>query len=386
MLWLCILTPTKQTLLVLLVVAQVLFLTNPIGLYIHIPFCLKKCNYCDFYSVAVNDQLKKDYVEALIKEIKQWGGSLGRPIDTIYFGGGTPSLLAKFLPRIMKEVKTSFCLLEGAEITMEMNPADNCEEILNFALEAGVNRLSIGAQSGDNRELEVLGRRHTLNQTAETVKLARSLGFNNISLDIMLGLPNSSEKSLEKSLEFITDLEPEHISAYILKIEENTVFHKVYDTLKLPDEDSTADQYLQMCKYLENKGYEHYEISNFAKTGYESRHNLKYWELKEYLGLGPSAHSFIDGKRFYFKRDLSEFLEGTSPLPDGEGGSEEERIMLALRLSKGVKLELTERLEKKCRLLSQNKLLNINDQSISLTDQGMLLSNSIITEILECIK
>ena len=361
-------------------------MTNPIGLYIHIPFCLKKCNYCDFYSVAVNDQLKKDYVEALIKEIKQWGGSLGRPIDTIYFGGGTPSLLAKFLPRIMKEVKASFCLLEGAEITMEMNPADNSEEILNFALEAGVNRLSIGAQSGNNKELEVLGRRHTLKQTAETVKLARSLGFNNISLDIMLGLPNSSEKSLEKSLEFITDLEPEHISAYILKIEENTVFHKIYDTLGLPDEDSTADQYLQMCKYLENKGYEHYEISNFAKTGYESRHNLKYWELKEYLGLGPSAHSFIDGKRFYFKRDLSEFLEGTSPLPDGEGGSEEERIMLALRLSKGAELEMTERLEKKCRLLSQNKLLNINDQSISLTDQGMLLSNSIITEILECIK
>ena len=372
--------------LVLQAAAQVLFLTNPIGLYIHIPFCLKKCNYCDFYSVAVNDQVKQDYVDALIKEIKQWGDKLSRPIDTIYFGGGTPSLLAEFLPLIMKEVKASFCLLEGAEITTEMNPADNCKEILNFALEAGVNRLSIGAQSGVTQELEVLGRRHTLEQTAETVKLARSLGFDNISLDIMLGLPNSNEKSLAKSLEFITDLNPEHISAYILKIEENTVFHKIYDTLGLPDEDSTADQYLQMCKYLEDKGYGHYEISNFAKPNFESRHNLKYWELKEYLGLGPSAHSFIDGKRFYFKRDLSEFLEGTSPLSDGDGGGEEERIMLALRLSKGVKLELNEELEKKCRLLSQNKLLNINDQSISLTDQGMLLSNSIITEILECIK
>ncbi len=372
--------------LVLQAAAQVLFLTNPIGLYIHIPFCLKKCNYCDFYSVAVNDQVKQDYVDALIKEIKQWGDKLSRPIDTIYFGGGTPSLLAEFLPLIMKEVKASFCLLEGAEITMEMNPADNCEEILNFALEAGVNRLSIGAQSGVTQELEVLGRRHTLEQTAETVKLARSLGFDNISLDIMLGLPNSNEKSLQKSLEFITDLNPEHISAYILKIEENTVFHKIYDTLGLPDEDSTADQYLQMCKYLEDKGYGHYEISNFAKPNFESRHNLKYWELKEYLGLGPSAHSFINGKRFYFKRDLSKFLEGSSPLPDGDGGGEEERIMLALRLSKGVKLELNEELEKKCRLLNQNKLLNINDQSISLTDQGMLLSNSIITEILECIK
>ncbi len=372
--------------LVLQVVAQVSFLTNPIGLYIHIPFCLKKCNYCDFYSVAVKEELKEDYVNALIREIKQWGDSLGRPIDTIYFGGGTPSLLAKFLPRIMKEVKASFCLLEGAEITMEMNPADNCEEILNFALEAGVNRLSIGAQSGITQELKVLGRRHTLEQTAQTVKLARSLGFNNISLDIMLGLPNSSEKSLEKSLEFITDLQPEHISAYILKIEENTVFHKVYDTLGLPDEDSTADQYLQMCHYLENKGYGHYEISNFAKPGYESRHNLKYWELKEYLGLGPAAHSFIDGKRFYFERDLTGFIKGASPLPDGEGGGEEERIMLALRLSKGVRLKMTESLEKKCRLWSRNKLLNITDKNISLTDRGMLLSNSIITEILECIK
>ncbi len=368
------------------VAAQVSFLTNPIGLYIHIPFCLKKCNYCDFYSVAVNDSLKEIYVDALIKEIKQWGDSLGRPIDTIYFGGGTPSLLAKYLPRIMKEVKASFCLLEGAEITMEMNPSDNCKEILNFALKAGVNRLSIGAQSGDNRELRVLGRRHSLEQTAQTVHLARALGFNNISLDIMLGLPSSNKKSLEKSLEFITGLEPEHISAYILKIEENTVFHKVYDTLKLPDEDSTADQYLQMCQYLESKDYGHYEISNFSKPGYESRHNLKYWELKEYLGLGPSAHSFIDGKRFYYERDLEKFLGGTSPLPDGDGGSEEERIMLALRLSKGAELEMTERLEKKCRLLSQNKLINIKGQSISLTDQGMLLSNSIITEILECIE
>ena len=366
--------------------APVLSLTKPLGLYIHIPFCLKKCNYCDFYSVSANEEVKRDYVKAIIREIKQWGDSLSRPIDTVYFGGGTPSLLAEFLPDIMSAVKSSFSLCENAEITMEMNPADNSEEILNFALKSGVNRLSIGAQSGDDSELKVLGRRHTAKQTVETVKLARKLGFKNISLDIMLALPNSSEKTLEKSLEFITGLDPEHISAYILKIEENTPFNKVYDTLKLPDEDGAADQYLQMCKHLENAGYGHYEISNFAKIGKESRHNLKYWQLEDYLGLGPSAHSFLEGKRFYYNRNLNEFIKGASPLPDGEGGSEEERVMLALRLSKGLKISLTPTLANKCDLLSKCGLLNMKDGFISLTDKGMLLSNSIITEILECMK
>ena len=361
-------------------------MTNPIGLYIHIPFCLKKCNYCDFYSVSANEDIKRDYVKALIREIKQWGDSLGRPIDTVYFGGGTPSLLAEFLPDIMNAVKSSFTLCEDAEITMEINPADNCREILSFALKSGVNRLSIGAQSGDDNELKVLGRRHTTKQTVETVRLARELGFENISLDIMLALPNSNEKTLEKSLKFITGLEPEHISAYILKVEENTPFNKLYDRLHLPDEDGAADQYLQMCRYLENIGYGHYEISNFSKSGFESRHNLKYWELKEYLGLGPSAHSFIDGKRFFYDRNLNEFIKGASPLPDGEGGNEEERVMLALRLSEGLKISLTPPLAKKCDLLSKCGLLNMKDGFISLTDKGMLLSNSIITEILECIK
>ena len=368
------------------VAAQVSFLTNPIGLYIHIPFCLKKCNYCDFYSVSANEDIKRDYVKALIREIKQWGDSLGRPIDTVYFGGGTPSLLAEFLPDIMNAVKSSFTLCEDAEITMEINPADNCREILSFALKSGVNRLSIGAQSGDDNELKVLGRRHTAKQTVETVRLARELGFENISLDIMLALPNSNEKTLEKSLKFITGLEPEHISAYILKVEENTPFNKLYDRLHLPDEDGAADQYLQMCQYLENAGYSHYEISNFAKRGKESRHNLKYWKLEDYLGIGPSAHSFLDGKRFFYNRNLNEFIKGASPLPDGEGGNEGERVMLALRLSEGLKISLTPPLAKKCDLLSKCGLLNMKDGFISLTDKGMLLSNSIITEILECIK
>ena len=375
----------KQTPPVYRAVAWVLSLTKPLGLYIHIPFCKQKCNYCDFYSVAVDSKTKRDYVTALQREIKQWGDKLGRPIDTVYFGGGTPSLLAEFLPEIMSAVKSSFKVLEDAEITMEMNPGDNAEEVLNFALKAGVNRLSIGAQSGDNEELNTLGRRHTAKETAQTVRIARDLGFNNISLDIMLALPASTHESLKKSLDFVTDQNPEHISAYILKIEENTPFHKICDTLNLPDEDTTADQYLQMCEYLENKGYEHYEISNFCKKGMTSRHNLKYWELEEYLGIGPAAHSFVDGKRFFYRRNLADFINGSSPLPDGIGGTEAERIMLSLRLNKGLKIEFNRKLKNKCDLLEKNGLLNLYENRIVLTDKGMLLSNSIITEILECV-
>ena len=365
-------------------VVWVLSLTKPFGLYIHIPFCKQKCNYCDFYSVAVDSKTKRDYVTALQREIKQWGDKLGRPIDTVYFGGGTPSLLAEFLPEITEAIKSSFKVLEGAEITMEMNPGDNSEKVLNFALKSGVNRLSIGAQSGDNEELKILGRRHTAEETAQTVRIARALGFNNISLDIMLGLPSSTPESLKKSLDFITNLNPEHISAYILKIEENTLFHKIYDTLNLPDEDKTADQYLQMCEYLENKGYEHYEISNFCKKGLMSRHNLKYWELEEYLGVGPAAHSFVEGKRFFYRRNLADFINGSSPVSDGMGGTEEERIMLSLRLNKGLEIEFNPKLRLKCDLLEKNGLLKLYGNRIVLTDKGMLLSNSIITEILEC--
>ena len=364
----------------------VLSLTKPLGLYIHIPFCQTKCNYCDFYSVAVTEKVKRDYVIALIREIKQWGGSLSHPIDTVYFGGGTPSLMAEHLPQIMETVRTSFDVLEDAEVTMEINPADNSKEVLKFAKKSDVNRLSIGAQSGDNAELKILGRRHTTEQTVKTVKNARSMGFDNISLDIMLGLPNSNPATLEKNLKFITDLEPEHISAYILKIEENTEFHKIYDTLNLPDDDKVAEQYLQMCDYLENRGYNHYEISNFSRINKESRHNLKYWELKDYLGIGPAAHSCVFGKRFYYPRDLTDFIKGVSPVPDGDGGSEEERIMLNLRLNKGCELEFNDSLNKKCKLFEKNGLLSIKNNRIILTDKGMLLSNSIITEILECIE
>ncbi len=364
-------------------VKWVKLLTN-LGLYLHIPFCNGKCAYCDFYSANTSKELIDSYITALIREIKQWGGKINRPIDTIYLGGGTPSLLNHHLGPLLSAVYKSFSVLDNAEITLEVNPADNILEILQNAKKAGINRISIGAQSGDDTELLILGRRHTVADTENTVRIARELGFSNISLDLMLGLPDSSCDTLRGSLDFITSLNPEHISAYILKIEEKTKFYKQRETLNLPDDDKVSDQYLFMCEYLENKGFCHYEISNFCKGNTQSRHNLKYWKCEEYLGLGPSAHSYLFGKRFYYPRDLKSFIKGITPTPDGEGGDLSEKIMLALRLKDGIKTEsLPTAATRKCELFAQNGLGILENGSFSLTNSGMLLSNTIITEILE---
>ena len=334
-----------------------------------------------------------DYTQALIKKIKQWGGNINRPIDTIYLGGGTPSVLMHRLPDVLRAVKESFNVTEDAEITLEMNPGDDTEGILKFAKSAGVNRLSIGAQSGDDTELSILGRRHTVEDTVNSIKTAREMGFHNISLDLMIGLPRSNGETLQKSLDFVNNLNPEHISAYILKIEENTVFHKKQNKLCLPDDDSTAEQYLQMCEYLENNGYEHYEISNFSKKGYESRHNLKYWKLHDYLGIGPAAHSCMNGKRFYYPRDIKKFIKGNTPIDDGKVNFHEEYLMLSLRTNQGLALSqldkfgvtAKEKILKKCEILKKNELVNPNNNRITLTNKGMLLSNSIIIQLTECL-
>lgn len=375
--------------------ASVKFLTKPLGIYLHIPFCGKKCNYCDFFSTFATENSLDEYTEGLITSIKKWGGNLkNRPIDTIYLGGGTPSLLGHRLPRLLDAVRKNFNVLPNAEITLELNPTGNVEELLGYAKVAGINRLSIGAQSGNDSELKILGRAHTARDTENTVRLAREIGFNNISLDIMLGLPDSDKSSLTKTLDFITNLNPEHISAYLLKIEEKTVFYKKQGELNLPDDDAQAEQYLYMCRYLEEKGYEHYEISNFSKSGNFSRHNMKYWLGYDYLGLGPSAHSAVDGKRFYYNRSITEFLNENPPVNDGESGSEEEYIMLRLRLKEGLDPQnfrrkfakvLPSSFFSKCNIFAKAGLIEYNNHRICLTNNGMLLSNSIITELLECL-
>lgn len=367
----------------------------PLGLYLHIPFCVKKCAYCDFYSAFAGEKALDDYAKGLISEIKKWGGRLCRPlVDTVYLGGGTPSLLGERLIPVTGAVREAFCLADGAEITLEINPAGDSGKILLAAKQAGVNRLSVGVQSGDNAKLSLLGRTHTARDALNTVNAARALGFKNISLDLMIGLPDSDLTTLKADLDFVLSAKPEHISAYILKIEKNTLFYKKRDTLNLPDGDETAEQYLYMCDYLKEKGFSHYEISNFAKAGFEGRHNLKYWRCNEYLGIGPSAHSFLEGERFYYPRDSRAFLRGEPPVSDGKGGDREEYIMLNLRLKEGICFkkyrerfseDLPEGIKKAALPLEGAGLLNITHGGISLTDRGMLLSNSIITNLLECL-
>ena len=224
------------------------------------------------------------------------------------------------------------------------------------------------------------------------MELARKVGFSNISLDLMIALPFSTPKTLENSLSYVLSLSPEHISTYILKLEEGTPLHKMRDKLVFPDDDATAEQYLQVSERLKAAGYEHYEISNFAKSGYQSRHNTLYWECGEYLGIGPSAHSFLDGNRFYYENDLDAFLKNPATVFDGVGGGEDEYIMLGLRLKKGISAsEYFERfgkqipsgIFKKAQLFEKNGLCRVTDDNISLTAKGMLLSNSIIAEFSE---
>lgn len=337
----------------------------------------------------------EEYTQALIRSVKQWGGKINRPIDTIYLGGGTPSLLSHRLVPLLNAVRSSFNVLKNAEITLELNPTPEAEDVLEYALSAGVNRLSVGVQSGIDKELQILGRSHTASQAADTIKRAREMGFHNISLDIMLGLPFSSLKTLETSLDFLTELKPEHISAYLLKIEEKTAFYPIKDKLKLPNDDAQANQYLFLCQYLKDKGYEHYEISNFCKKGFGSRHNTKYWLGHDYLGIGPSAHSAMDNKRFFYERNLKQFIKGAKPIEDGTSGGIEEYIMLRLRLNSGISIiELEQKFGiylnnsflAKCKAFEKENLLHNEKDRIFLTDAGMLLSNTIITELLECLE
>ncbi len=357
-----------------------------LGLYIHIPFCVKKCNYCDFYSVVPTDNIRSAYIESLLKEIKKWGERTARPIDTMYIGGGTPSLLSKAeLSAILGAVRESFSLTDTAEITVEVNPGDNLSSFFKCAAGLGINRVSIGVQSCTDSELCMLGRRHTAQDAKEAVAAARNAGIKNISADIMIGLPNSTEETLKASIDGILSLETEHISAYILKVEKDTPFDLM--KVRVPDDDIVTDQCLQLCAALREAGYEHYEISNFAKPGYQSRHNNRYWLLQEYIGIGPAAHSFFEGERFYYERDIGAFINGAKTIPDGKGGDKYEYIMLSLRLASGLNFKEYEEkygapyhpfLIKKAKNLEKFGYCKVDDESISLTDKGMLVSNAII--------
>lgn len=366
-----------------------------IGLYLHVPFCRSKCPYCDFYSFSGKDGQKDEYVTALQSKILSSIFTLQSDCnckgDTLYIGGGTPSVLgAKRLEALVNTCNSGF-LTDDAEITVECNPHGLNEEFFKILRDCGVNRISMGLQSAIDSERRILGRLSDRNQVENAVKSAQKAGFENITLDVMLGVPEQTEKSLSETLDFCISLGVPHISAYILKLEENTHFYKNAHKYKFPDDDTTADLYLQMCETLENNGIMQYEISNFAKKGFESKHNLKYWHCEEYLGLGPSAHSFLNGKRFYFDHDFDLFLKGNSPIPDGDGGDFTEFAMLALRLVEGLNEnkvferfghKVPNEIYEKSKIFIENGYMTANENGLSLTRKGFLMSNSILAEIL----
>lgn len=339
------------------------------GLYFHIPFCRSKCPYCDFFSVKYDKESAEKYTQRVIEEIKKYNGSF----DTIYFGGGTPSIIeSALIGRIITASREQFEIDRNAEITIECNPSKNLREDFKAYRNFGVNRVSIGMQSARNKERFALGRSAGQAEVAKAVADAKNAGIENISLDLMLGTPHQTLDTLDETFDFIDKMNVTHISAYMLKIEKGTKFFEIKDRLPLPDDDTVSDMYLKTISALKDLGFNQYEISNFSKSGFESRHNLKYWELADYLGIGASAHSFRHGKRFYYDKDFNK-------IPDGDGGGIKEKIMLGLRLNKGIDKSLV---TKDYSQFAKMGLIEETDKKISLTPQGMLVSNIIISQLI----
>ena len=358
------------------------------GIYIHIPFCASKCPYCDFYSLVSDEALRESYKNKLIKAIESCPFILHA--DTVYFGGGTPNLMGeKFLLEILDAAYKKFNLSSGSEITLEANPSFQDLDMFQNLKKGGFTRISFGVQSSSNDTLKILGRRHNFQEAASAVYSAEKAGFQHISVDLMMSVPSQTEQQLLKDIDNFSSLPVDHISSYLLKLEPGTPFYKRYpDT----DEDFAADSYLLAVKALEEKGFHQYEISNFAKNREAmSRHNLKYWLLDDYLGIGPSAHSLIKNRRFYFDRDLKGFLSSENVWENTKfesvGNTEEEKIMLNLRLTDGLDLKTlkkdTSHLKKKCEEFAKIKMGKLEGDIFSLTPQGFLLSNYIIEQCIE---
>lgn len=363
-----------------------------LGLYIHIPFCASKCRYCDFCSFPhPKHERVKNYISRISEEIEEYGRDYSEyTVNTVYFGGGTPTLLgADDLCGLLKTVKSAFCVTDDAEISVECNPATADAEYFKKIRLGGFNRLSIGVQSMNDAELRLLGRLHKAADAKRAVSDARVAGFDNVSVDVMYGIPDQTAESLKKTLEEIIELSPEHVSLYGLKIEDGTHFAKHRDELRLPDEDEEYDMYMSSTKLLASEGYEKYEISNFAKHGRYSRHNLKYWQREDYLGIGLAAHSCIGNKRFSAVCDIEKYLDGESV-----GGVEEvsahdvlcEKIMLGMRLGRGLdfgSLCGAEEYESRLSKYIPSGHVTRRGNSLAFSDEGMYISNYILSEILD---
>lgn len=365
---------------------------NNLGIYVHIPFCNKKCPYCNFYSINFDNFIIDKYVEKLCHTISKWSEKLtNKYVDTIYFGGGTPNLIGhNNIIKIINSIKKNFeCNL--LEISIEINPCSYKNMDFKLLKKAGVNRVSIGAQSINDNELLLLGRTHTCEDIKKCLYELKSSDINNVSLDLMLGIQKQNSESLKKSLNFCANNNVNHISVYMLKIEKGTHYYNTKENLILPCEDEEINMYLQTHKILENFGYVQYEISNFFLNDKKCLHNLKYWNLDEYLGIGPSAHSFINSKRFYYSSSINDFLNNPKILTEPCENLEQEYIMLRLRLNEGIVYKKFE--EKfgytipKIYIFNAKKYLNteflvLDKSGIRLTPKGFLVSNKIISDII----
>ena len=315
-----------------------------IGIYIHIPFCVKKCYYCDFVSYCNKTELVEEYIKKLKEEIKIELSKQEYNIKTIYIGGGTPSSIdSKYIVEFLNAIKEKH-RIDDIEVTIEVNPGTVTKnKLLEYKI-AGINRLSIGLQETNNELLKQLGRIHTYEEFLETYNLARSVGFNNINVDLMIGLPNQSILNIKESIYKIIDLNPEHISIYSLILEEGTKLYEKYqnNSLELPDEELERNMYWYVKNTLENNEYMHYEISNFSKKGYESKHNISCWRGEEYIGFGAAAHSYIDNKRYSNTESIEEYIRGAKKIVHEKQTIEDtqkEYMLLGLRKINGVSVQ-----------------------------------------------
>lgn len=373
-----------------------------LGIYIHVPFCRSKCQYCDFYSLTTKeDRLMDGYLDAVCAHIKEAGMlAPGYVVDTVYFGGGTPSFFgADGMATILTAVRRNFDVSNTAEITFEANPDSVSPKLLRKLHSEGFNRVSLGIQCDDDEILDKIGRPHNYDQAVTAVKQIRKAGFRNLSVDLMYGLPNQTREGWENTLRNVLSLEPEHISCYGLKVEEGTPMYRYREFMNLPDDDAQADMYLSAIEILRSKGFRQYEISNFCRRNNESKHNLKYWTGGEYLGFGPDASSDFAGKRFSMIRDLRGYIDGIlnggqviaelQEIPHRERAGE--YLMMRLRTNLGIQAEEYEKqyllpfapLEtalEQCR--QRGHAVKLESGHWRLTPEGYLLSNAIISDLL----
>ena len=375
-----------------------------LGIYIHIPFCKQKCFYCDFCSFANKNEMQEKYVETVINEIKNITHKEKYTVTTIYFGGGTPSILnPEYIKNILQEIKSSFKILDDAEITIEINPGTVNEEKLKRYKEYGINRLSIGLQSANDKILKNIGRIHDYKQFEETFFFARKCGFKNINVDLMIGLPTQAIEDVKQTLEKIIQKNPEHISVYSLIIEEGTTIEKLINEnkLQLPDEETERIMYWTVVNKLKENGYNQYEISNFSKKTYESKHNTNCWKQKQYIGLGTSAHSYLNKKRYSNTNNIEEYIKNiqesniskniTIHEEQTEESTMNEYMLLGLRMIQGIninefkqkfKTDPTIKYKEILEKLQKENLIQITKTSIKLTKQGIDFGNIVWEEFI----